>query len=85
MNIYHAEAQLTPLKYFSDEGLDSLVSDKSLKTGDLLTFYANMFKKPFFNIEAQGPFVSDEELRRWVAWCIYEGRSRDEYPLVNQD
>lgn len=53
-------------------------------TDDALGTYHHMFHEPFFNIEDNSINVSDDELYRWVSWCIYYGRSKDEYPLANQ-
>lgn len=73
------------MSYLWDGDFDSFVADDSATTGDLLDCYSDLFERPFFNIEAQGPFVSDKELRRWVSWCLFYGKPRDEYPLTNQD
>ena len=51
---------------------------------DALGTYCGMFHGPFFNIEDTSINVSDEELYRWVSWCIFYGRSKEEYPLANQ-
>ncbi|MUH60579.1 hypothetical protein [Bifidobacterium canis] len=53
-------------------------------TDNALGTYCRMFHEPFFNIEENSIRVSAEELYRWVSWCIYYGRSKDEYPLANQ-
>ncbi|TPF96862.1 hypothetical protein EP30_05460 [Bifidobacterium sp. UTCIF-39] len=73
------------MRYLWDGDFDSFVNDESATVEDLLDCYSDLFEQPFFNIEAQGPFVTDNELRRWVAWCLFYGRPRDEYPLANQD
>ena len=54
-------------------------------TDDALRTYCSMFHEPFFNIEDTSINVSDEELYRWVSWCIFYGRSKDEYPLANRE
>ncbi|RYQ09082.1 hypothetical protein PG2093B_1366 [Bifidobacterium pseudolongum subsp. globosum] len=54
-------------------------------TDDALVTYCGMFHGPFFNIEDTSINVSDEELYRWVSWCIFYGRSKDEYPLANRE
>lgn len=54
-------------------------------TDDALGTYCGMFHGPFFNIEDTSINVSDEELYRWVSWCIFYGRSKDEYPLANRE
>lgn len=52
---------------------------------EALITYCGMFHGPFFNIEnTSSTNISDEELYRWVSWCIFYGRSKDEYPLANQ-
>lgn len=53
-------------------------------TADALGVYCVMFHKPFFNTEDNSISISAEELYRWVSWCIYYGRSKDEYPLTIQ-
>ena len=54
-------------------------------TDEALGTYCRMFHGPFFNIEDTSISVSDEELYRWVSWCIFYGRSKDEYPLANRE
>ncbi|MGO5045164.1 hypothetical protein ACTQ4N_07450 [Bifidobacterium animalis] len=54
-------------------------------TDDALRTYCSMFHEPFFNIEDTSINVSDEELYRWDSWCIFYGRSKDEYPLANRE
>lgn len=54
-------------------------------TDDASITYCRMFHEPFFNIEDTSINVSDEELYRWVSWCIFHGRSKDEYPLANEE
>jgi hypothetical protein len=54
-------------------------------TDEALGTYCRMFHGPFFNIEDTSINVSDEELYRWVSWCIFYGRSKDEYPLANRE
>ncbi len=54
-------------------------------TSAALRSYCRMFHGPFFNIEnTSSTNISDEELYRWVSWCIFYGRSKEEYPLANQ-
>ncbi len=47
--------------------------------------YVKMFKEPFFLIDGPSINVSDEELYRWLNWCIFYGKPRDEYPEANKD
>lgn len=58
--------------------------DSQITIGGLLTWYANRFKTSFFKVGEQGPFVTEKELERWLNWCLYYGRPRDEYPLANK-
>lgn len=54
-------------------------------TDAALGSYCRMFHGPFFNIEDTSINVSDEELYWWISWCIFYGRSKDEYPLANME
>ncbi|KAA8831459.1 hypothetical protein EMO89_01620 [Bifidobacterium tissieri] len=74
-----------PYRYFWDGDFDSFVANDTDRVEEALVAYAHMFGRPFFNIEEQGPYVSDDELKRWVDWCLYYGKPRDEYPLANKD
>ncbi|MBT1181179.1 hypothetical protein JS531_04165 [Bifidobacterium sp. CP2] len=74
-----------PMRYFWDGDFDSFVADDTAPVETSLDSYADMFGKPFFQIGAQGPYVNDDELKRWVDWCLFYGKSRDEYPLANRD
>ena len=80
-----SEPKDPPYRYFWDGDFDSFVADDSASMGDLLEAYAHMFHRPFFNIEAQGPFVTDDELNRWVSWCLFYGKPRNEYPLAGKE
>lgn len=80
-----SETKDPPYRYFWDGDFDSFAADKSASIEDSLVAYAHMFHQPFFDIEEQGPFVTDDELHRWVSWCLFYGKPRDEYPLANQD
>lgn len=46
--------------------------------------YHGIFHEPFLNIEDTSVDVSDEQLYRWICWCIFYGKSKKEYPLANQ-
>lgn len=53
-----------------------------ISDGDLLTAYAVSQGVGFFDIEDNSINVTPEELRRWLLWCVYYGRPKDEYPLA---
>lgn len=63
---------------------DFCKGSKDIPTVDLLTAYAVSHGNGFFNIEDTSINVTDDELRRWVLWCNYYGKPKDEYPLANQ-
>ncbi|HCH21541.1 MAG TPA: hypothetical protein DEW10_01740, partial [Bifidobacterium sp.] len=55
------------------------------KLDESMGAYVKMFKEPFFLIDGPSINVSDEELYRWLNWCIFYGKPRDEYPEANKD
>lgn len=64
-----------------DKGFEAFCNDGSdMSVGDLLTWYSNRFQEAFFDEEGPESRVSDEELTRWLNWCLYYGKPRDEYP-----
>ena len=68
-----------------DKDFEDFCNDGSeLSIGDLLTWYANRFKTAFFHV-GETLLITDKELERWLNWCLYYGKPRDEYPFANQD
>lgn len=55
---------------------------RDIPLGDLLTAYAVSHGAGFFDIEDTSINVTDKELHRWVSWCNYYGRPKEEYPLA---
>lgn len=53
---------------------------EDIPIGDLLTAYSVSQGNGFFDIEDTSINVTDDELRRWVLWCNYYGKPKDEYP-----
>lgn len=51
--------------------------------GSSMTSYALMFHEPFFNIEDASINVTDSELFRWVNWCIFYGKPKNQYPHLS--
>lgn len=58
---------------------------RDMSLGDLLDDYASTFHAAFFIMGEDGPYVGKKELRRWLNWCLFYGRPREEYPLANTD
>lgn len=52
---------------------------------DSFSCYCRMFHKPFYDIENANVNISEEELRRWINWCIFYGKPREKYPPAMQD
>lgn len=55
---------------------------KDVPTVALLKSYALARWNGFFDIEDTSINVTDDELRRWVLWCVYYGKPKEEYPLA---
>lgn len=55
---------------------------RDIPDGDLLSAYAVSHGAGFFDIEDTSINVTQEELRRWLLWCNYYGRPKEEYPLA---
>ena len=55
---------------------------RDIPSGDLLSAYAVSHGVGFFDIEDTSINVTQEELRRWLLWCNYYGRPKEEYPLA---
>ncbi len=57
------------------------------KLNSLAQCFHAMFHRPsyFLNehdqiINEYDPIIPDEDLYRWLGWCIYYGRPKEEYP-----
>ncbi|WP_026644989.1 hypothetical protein [Bifidobacterium sp. AGR2158] len=55
---------------------------KDISVGDLSTAYFRSQGVGFFNIEDDSINVTGKELQRWMLWCVYYGRPKEEYPLA---
>lgn len=75
----------TPFKDIWHGDFDSFCADKSLTTSQLLDAYADMFHRAFFRRGVSESKMSDEQLERWLNWCLYYGRPREDYPLAGKD
>ena len=47
--------------------------------------YSATFHESFFILDGPSISVSDEEVYRWLNWCVFYGRPRDEYPDAEKD
>ena len=52
---------------------------------DDLGTYSVMFHEPFFDIEGPCTTASEEEIYRWLQWCIFYGKPKEEYPDKPKD
>ncbi len=80
---------MTGLQTFYDGDFDQAMEESGPmareKLDESMGAYVKMFKEPFFLIDGPSINVSDEELYRWLNWCIFYGKPRDEYPEANKD
>lgn len=75
-------ARTDSFERFLADGIDGNTLQNAI--GNASIVYHSKFHEPFLNIEDTSIDVSDEELYRWLCWCIFYERSKEEYPLVNQ-
>lgn len=67
-----------------EEGFHTFCSVYSRKsTENLLTYYAQTIRRPFFNIEDTNPDLTERELRKCLLWCIYYAKVNTEYKPSN--
>lgn len=67
-----------------EEGFRTFCSVYSRKsTENLLTYYAQTIRRPFFNIEDTNPDLTERELRKCLLWCIYYAKANTEYKPSN--
>ena len=58
---------------------------EDIPIGDLSTAYFVSQGVGFFDIEDTSINVTNKELRRWLLWCVYYGKPKDEYPLATNN
>lgn len=75
-------ARAGSFEQFLADGRDETTLQNAI--GNASIMYHGIFHEPFLNIEYTSVDVSDEELYQWVCWCIFYGKSKEEYPLMNQ-
>lgn len=78
-------ARAGSFEQFLADGRDETTLQNAI--GNASIMYHGVFHEPFLNIlniEDTSVDVSDEELYQWVCWCIFYGKLKEEYPLMNQ-
>ena len=79
---------MTGLQVFYDGDFDQAMEEAGPATkeniNDAMGAYSAMFHESCFLIDGPSISVSNEELYRWLNWCVFYGRPRDEYPLAER-
>ena len=79
---------MTGLQVFYDGDFDQAMEEAGPATkeniNDAMGAYIAMFHESFFLIDGPSISVSNEELYRWLNWCVFYGRPRHEYPLAER-
>ena len=79
----------TGLQAFHDGDFDQAMAEAGPATkeniNDAMGAYIAMFHESFFILDGPSISVSKEELYRWLDWCVFYGRPRDEYPDAEKD
>jgi len=63
---------------------EAFLHDDDATMGELLTSYARNFHEPFIDL-AHPMYVTDEEARRCIEWCLFYGKPKKDYPPLNRD
>ena len=80
---------MTGLQAFYDGDFDQWMEEAGSATkehiDDCFGAYSATFHESFFILDGPSISISDEEVYRWLNWCVFYGRPRDEYPDAKKD